>query len=251
MAEILLFGGTTEGRELAELLETLKKSTLVCVATTYGEQLLTETENVRVHMGRLDIAEMQALFEAEKPRIVLDATHPYAVVVSENIRVACENAGVRYLRVVRESAQTDENVRWFETMEDLISWLNTREEVVFSSMGAKEAAPLSQVKDFETRVWVRVLPLMDSLQKCLDAGYPPKHIICMQGPFSQEVNEAMFRASGAGILVTKESGKAGGFEEKLSAAAACGMETAVLGRPKVESGMTMGEMTKKLCEDSL
>lgn len=251
MAEFLLFGGTTEGRELTELLERLGKSTLVCVATTYGEQLLTETENVRVHMGRLDLEQMQSLIREENPRIVLDATHPYAVAVSENIQKACEAARVQYLRVVRESTKTEESVRWFETMEELIAWLNTTDGAVFSSMGAKEAQPLSQVANFEDRVWVRVLPLMDSLQKCLDAGYPPKHIICMQGPFSQEVNEAMFRASRAKILVTKESGRAGGFEEKLQAAATCGMETGVLGRPKTEEGLTMGEITKKLCEDSL
>lgn len=250
MVEYLLFGGTTEGRILAETLEQMGKPSLVCVATEYGEKLLHPGTYVQVSCGRLDRQQMEELMRSARPRAILDATHPYAVEVSRNIAAAAEAAGISCFRVLRKS-ESCFGVRCFTRMEDLIEWLNTREEVVFSSLGAKEAQSLTNVRDFERRVWVRILPLIGSLQTCMEAGYPPAHVICMQGPFSVEMNREMFRSSGAGILVTKESGRAGGFEEKLEAARQCGMETAVLCRPAEESGIPLDDLIAGIREGTI
>ena len=56
----------------------------------------------------------------------------------------------------------------------------------------------------------------------------------------------MFRAAEADILITKESGVAGGFLEKLAAARACGMTVAVLERPDEEAGLTLEEAKRKI-----
>ena len=250
MIEIVLFGGTSEGRELAALLKERNVLSLVCVATEYGEALLETGGSVSVHAGRLDESGMQALFSEVKPRVVIDATHPYAQVVSQNLRAACEGANTRYLRVRRESA-AGEGYLAFSSMESLVAWLNKAEDVIFSTLGAKEAGALAQVEGAETRVWLRVLPAMESLAACLEAGFPAKHVICMQGPFSKELNAAMFRAAGADILVTKESGAAGGFSEKLEAAHACGMTVAVLSRPESETGLTLEELKRKIEDGEL
>lgn len=250
MADYVLFGGTTEGRLLAEAMEEMGKSCLVCVATEYGEKLLHPGKSVSVHCGRLAGQQMAALFAEQNPKAVLDATHPYALEVSRNIRQAAEEANIPYIRILRASEST-EDVRCFAEMQELIDWLNTRQEVIFSSMGAKEAKALTAVSDFENRVWVRILPLMDSLKICMDAGFPAKHIICMQGPFSMEINKAMFHAAKAGILVSKESGRAGGFAEKMQAAKECGMEIAVLCRPETETGLTVEELIPRIKEDNI
>ncbi|HWR23796.1 MAG TPA: precorrin-6A reductase [Feifaniaceae bacterium] len=250
MAEILLFGGTSEGRALATLLKSRNISTLVCVATEYGESLLDIGGSVSVHTGRLDEDAMAALIKEHGPRLVLDATHPYANAVSRNIRAACESANTAYLRVRRESA-AEEGLLTFPTMDALIAWLNTTDGVIFSGLGAKEARALTAVTGFESRVWLRILPFAEGLNACIGAGFPAKHIICMQGPFSKELNAAMFRAAGADILVTKESGAAGGFLEKLAAARACGMRVAVLERPDEEAGLTLEEAKRRIEDDVL
>ncbi len=245
MAEILLFGGTSEGRELAALLKARSISALICVATEYGESLLNTGGSVTVHTGRLDEGAMAALIREHGPRLVMDATHPYADAVSRNIRAACENANTAYLRVRRESAAEDGFVT-FPTMDALIAWLNTTDGVIFSGLGAKEAHALTAVTGFERRVWLRILPFAEGLNACVEAGFPAKHIICMQGPFSKELNAAMFRAAKASILITKESGTPGGFLEKLAAARACGMIVAVLERPDEEAGLTLEEAKRKI-----
>lgn len=245
MTEIVLFGGTSEGRELAALLKARNIPALICVATEYGESLLDAGGSVEVHRGRLDEGAMAALMARRGARLAIDATHPYADAVSRNIRAACESAGVEYLRVRRERAAGD-GYRTFDTVEALIAWLNAVDGIVFSALGAKEAAALTAVAEFERRVWLRILPFEEGLAACRRAGFPAAHIICMQGPFSEELNIAMFRAAGAGILVTKESGAAGGFAQKLKAARACAMTVAVLKRPDGEEGLTLEEVKKRI-----
>ncbi len=208
MTEIILFGGTTEGRVLCELLGKKRIETLLCVATQYGEGLLEPSGRPRIHTGRLDQAAMENLLNAEKPRLVIDATHPYAAAVSDNIYAACEKAGVKRLRLLRESLAGN-GCATFSCMEELIAWLNEGCGIIFSTLGTKEAAALTAVKDFQERVWLRILPDAAGLSACLGAGFPARRIICMQGPFSKELNAAMFCETRADILLTKESGAAG------------------------------------------
>ncbi len=250
MVDILLFGGTTEGRVLAEALKKKNVPAMVCVATEYGESLLEAGGSLTVHAERLDEAAMAALMERERPRLVLDATHPYADDVSRSIQNACAAAGREYRRVRRES-QMEEGCLSFPDMEALIAWLSGREGVIFSSLGSKEARALAGIPGSAERVWLRILPSMKGLEDCLAAGFPARHIICMQGPFSRELNEAMFRAAGADVLVTKESGRAGGFPEKLAAARNCGMTTAVLARPRDAEGETAAEWLRRLEEGTI
>ena len=126
-------------------------------------------------------------------------------------------------------------------MEDLIDYLNGTEGLIFSSMGAKEALALTEIENFQERVYLRMLPSPEGMRACLDLGYPMKNLCGMQGPFSKEFNMAQFKEIGADILVTKESGNAGGFLEKIDAAKECGMEVVVLSRLVNEEGLSVEE----------
>ena len=176
---VFLFGGTTEGRKIAEAIAEVNRawvektatprgeaalqeaprkgvqehvvsakfqyrkaqvvepsglpiSAEVYVATAYGASLLPAGPGITVHVGRLDAAEMTALFEnASAPLLVIDATHPYAAVVSENILSACAATGVRCIRVEREStvaegkltSQEGAALHWVDSVEEAAAWL--------------------------------------------------------------------------------------------------------------------------------
>mgnify|MGYP002732313138 CR=1 FL=1 len=250
MIDVLLFGGTSEGRTLARLLQSKGIPTLVCVATEYGEALLEAGGSLSVHTGRLGAKEMLTLLQKERPRRVVDATHPYASAVSDTLKAACRESGADYMRVRREPCK-EEGCIEFSSMPALVSWLNTQQGTVFSMLGAKEAAALSAVNGYRERMWLRILPSIDSLHICLAAGFSPKHIICMQGPFSEEMNAAMLHAANASIALTKESGAAGGFPEKLAAAKRLGIPLAVLQRPEDTKGCTLPELMQRIEEGSL
>ena len=107
--KVVIFGGTTEGRQLAGYLIQLNKQQKmqniqvhVCVASEYGAQVLPEDDALKVHVGRLEQADMQEFLQEVQADICVDATHPYAVIVTQNIYQACKVVGVPYVRVRRE-----------------------------------------------------------------------------------------------------------------------------------------------------
>lgn len=247
MADILIFGGTTEGRRLCEHCAELGISVRYCVATEDGEYPVRGLSGVHTHIGRLDAAQIAELAGRECPKLVIDATHPFARLVSANIKCALTRSDIALLRVTRERVKEQDCV-YFEDMDALSAWLAQTQGDIFVTAGSSCARALSA---YQKRVWMRVLPSMESLRICLEQGYLPKQIICMQGPFSHELNLTMFAQSGAKILVTKDSGAAGGFAEKLSAARSLGMTTAVLMGPSEPEAVlleTAFEQIRELCK---
>ena len=93
MCKVIVFAGTTEGRQLAQFLEKRQVSAHICVATEYGEQLLGENENLEISHERLDKTQMEELILKNQKPLVIDATHPYAAEVTKNIQAACESTG--------------------------------------------------------------------------------------------------------------------------------------------------------------
>ena len=249
MSDVLLFGGTSEGRLLAEYMSSLRIPAVVCVATEYGETVMDVADPVRVRVGRLDTDGIAELITAERPRFVVDATHPYADIVTRNVLAACERCSVPYYRVHRDS-EREEGCRHFASLEQAIEWINTQTGIVFSSLGAKASADLCTIRGFQDRVFLRILPYPSGIENCLQLGYPMSHILAMQGPFSEEFNTACFRQTGASILLTKDTGRQGGFQEKVRAALSCGLQVAVIDRPEDAEGYSVEQIMQKLKEEA-
>lgn len=102
-ASVVIFGGTSEGRELAEYAEARHIPVLVSVVSGYGESLLRESDLVQVHTGALDEAAMRQFLLEAAPKLVLDATHPYARVVTEQVAALCRELAISYQRILRGS----------------------------------------------------------------------------------------------------------------------------------------------------
>ena len=236
--KICLFAGTCEGRRLAAALAHGYELT-VCVATGYGEVLLDGTDGIEVRTGRMDANEMREFFAARGFSRVIDATHPYAVEATKNIRAAAEAAGVPCLRILRESAAKAESALYFDSVREAAEYLAPLDGSVLVTTGSKEIACFSALDP--ARVWARVLPSEAAIAACVEAGVPVPHIIAAQGPFSKEFNIALLKMTGAEYLVTKESGTAGGFYEKLAAAEEAGVRAIVIGRPAEETGVSADE----------
>lgn len=254
MKQVIVFAGTTEGRQLSAWLAAAGVETLCSVATEYGELLVEKQPHLSVHQGRLLPEEMEQLFAEEGKPLVLDVTHPYAVAVSANIKAACEKAGCEYLRLIRPSlmnknaCKTAEEIVVVESVEAAVNFLKTTEGSIFVTTGSKELAKFTALPDYQNRVYARVLATPEVVTQCTEAGFTGPHLICMQGPFSKELNLAMLRSIGAAWMVTKEAGRAGGFEEKMTAAKEAGVKVVLIGRPREQAGLSIEEGVKLLAE---
>lgn len=247
MNSILLFAGTTEGRHIAKVLKDQPVSVTVSVATEYGETLIAPAENITVLHGRKNAEEIEALIRETQAQLLIDATHPYAAEITKTLKAVAEKTGTEYLRVLRASEQADGCV-FVDDTDAAIAYLNTLEDNVLLTVGSKELSCYTAVKEFETRLFARILPVKESTDAAFALGFSGKHLICMQGPFSEELNEAMIRAIDAKILVTKDTGASGGFAEKIRAARACGATPVVIRRPDEETGVSEMECLARLSE---
>ncbi len=240
---LLIFSGTSEGHEICRFLSRHSATADVFVATEYGEAVMEPMPGITVHQGRLDIDQMADYMGPDA--LVVDATHPYAHAVTENIRAACAQAGAEYQRLLRPRTEAQDVVTVPDTAY-AVEWLAAHPGKVLLTTGSKELDAYTAVPDFKERLYPRVLPTPDVLQKCEALGFPGSHIIAMQGPFSKELNMALLRQTGASILVTKDTGKLGGFAEKLAAAQETGITVLMIARPSEEEGKSLEQMQDEL-----
>ena len=237
---VLLFGGTTEGRLLAEALAGKGVAVTVCVATELGAEELRTIPDLEVQTGRLSEEEIRAILPGYD--LCVDATHPYARLVSQSVRAACGAEGIPLRRVLRETGEFP-GERTVPTPEAAAAYLSEKKEGnILLTTGTKDLEVFSSLDP--ERLYVRILPTHEGLSACERLGIPHRNILAMQGPFSVELNEAVLRQYRIRWMVTKDGGKAGGFEEKLEAAHRAGTEAIVIARPR-EDGVTMEEFLQE------
>lgn len=238
MGKWIIFGGTTEGRLLAQREHDAGRDVLVCVTSEYARGLLDAGIPCRV--GAMDEAQMLRFLEEQQPEQIIDATHPYAVRVSQSIRACAAQLGVPLERIMRDEA----HAAW----QDAAEWVDDAQQ-------AAEAAACTQGNVLLTtgshtlgiyaeriapeRLYARVLPTAASIVACESAGIPRSHIIAMQGPFSAQLNDALYAQLQIAVMVTKDSGEAGGVSEKVLPALSRGIHVIAIRRPQEES--TCGE----------
>ena len=270
MKKVLIYAGTTEGRELAQELARERIYCDISVATEYGRQIMDEkiSPYICILQGRMTAEQMRLKCENERYLAVVDATHPFATEVSVNIRESLKGLDIPYFRLGREKIPGEEGERqagerqtgeqqaeeqnymarkYFQNTAACVEALKKTEGKIFLTTGSKELSAFCREETIRKRLVVRVLPGMESLQECVRNGLEGRQITAMQGPFSKEMNLAMIRQYQASVLVTKESGKTGGEDTKLAAAGEAQIPSYIILRPDEKTPvMDMDEVLEQL-----
>ncbi len=245
---VWVIAGTSDGRLLVNELVKMGVNVVVSVATDYGAGILQPIVDCEVAVGRMDVEQMTEFIQQHSPVLTVDATHPYAELVSANIAQACQNANTPLLRLYRQkNLNTTQSVLYKDDMQQAVEFLNTTQGNILLTTGSKDLDKFCLVDDYAERIYVRILPMLESLGKALELGYKPAHIICMQGPFSENMNVAMLQDYKIKYMVSKDSGKVGGLEEKISAVETCNSNLVLIGRPQTETvGYEIGDIIEKI-----
>lgn len=193
------------------------------------------------------------------PSLILDAGPPSSGVKLGPLRQWCEQQGIPYLRLERPETVIPDSpliypvCTWEEALLQLEQRAGAMHEAkgrivtIFVTTGSHQMESIVQAAFARyARLVVRVLPEGRLVQKCQDMGIPPRDIVAMQGQFSKEINKALFKFYGVDILLTRDSGAAGGTDTKISAALGLGIETVLVKRCKMNVGLTVNNIKELL-----
>ena len=236
MNKVIVFAGTNEARKICEFLALNDVLVTACVATEYGSMVLPKMKNLTVKEGRLSINEIEKI--VNKFDFIIDATHPYAKIISQNIKLIVEKTNKEYLRIIRPRIDC-QNVIEVCNISEACEYINKTKGNVLITTGSKELEEYTLVNEYKERLFFRFLPTVEALNECKKLSIMASNIICMQGPFTENINKALLEQINAKYLITKEAGKSGGFLEKIQAANKLGVTVILIGRPIKEEGLTI------------
>ena len=215
---ILVLGGTSDSIEICNLLNKKQVDYVISVTTTYGEELAKKCTD-KVILKKLTLEDMIEYISMNNITKIIDSTHPYAVEVSTNAIKASEVTNTKYIRFERESLINKINYTNKYIVNDIDEACDIANKIgtnIFIGTGSKNLY-LYKEKIKHKNLIPRVLPTSQVLISCEELGFNADNIIAMKGPFSVEMNEATYRQYSIDLVITKESGEAGGFLEKVQA----------------------------------
>lgn len=232
---IFLLAGTKDGRELGEELFKKNYPLIISVTSDYGKSLIKKNKNILINQKPLDLNELIVYLKENKVKIIIDASHPYAVNVSKNAIMAAEKLNIEYLRYEREKTVIDyKNIHLAKDNAKAAKIAAKLGKNIFFTTGSKTAKYFFEEPNLKNhRLVFRVLPEAKILFELNSIGILPDDIVALKGPFTTELNCELFKAYNADVIVTKDSGNIGGADTKIDAAKALNLPVVMIERPNI------------------
>ncbi|MGK9172817.1 cobalt-precorrin-6A reductase [Yokenella regensburgei] len=230
--EVLVMGGTSDARLICQQLDAAGVKYTLSVATPTGQHLAGEIGG-EVRCGRMDFDAMVTWLTENQTRWVVDASHPYAEVVSDTLTRACQQVKVllsRYQRPDQLERLIHPLLHKVPTLEAACEVAKGLGQRVLLTTGSKDLARW-RAGLAEKTLLARVLPVADVMVQCAESGFGVTEIYAMCGPFSAEFNAAFYRQCRADVVITKASGAEGGYREKVEPCLDAGIPCIVITRP--------------------
>ncbi len=235
---ILVMAGTRDAAKIIAKIKSYKNFNVVATTTTeYGAAIAKRCGADEVLSSGLNGKDLVDLIERKKIGVLVDATHPFAVAATKNAIEASQITGIKYIRFERPEEDIIENdlihkVFTFEEAALKVSELMDKKDKILHLAGVSNLHHVTD-KIHPHRVVARILPTVDSIQKCLDLGLKQENIIAMQGVFSTNFNKALMQEYEISAIITKDSGETGGTSSKIEAAMELEIEIVLVTRPKI------------------
>jgi precorrin-6A/cobalt-precorrin-6A reductase len=234
---ILLLGGTSETAPIAEAIAAAGYRVLVSTATDI-DLFVGAHPSIAHRRGRLDELAMKTLVRKHGIRAIIDATHPFASQVHRTALDTAARTGVPYLRyerpgVTEEGGGRDDGVCIVASHEDAARVGCASGGPILLTVGSRKLHVYAKpARDAGIRLMARVLDHAESRKAAHEAGLADGQLVIGRGPFSVEQNRELIRRCEAQVLITKDSGDAGGVSRKLEAARLEGCRVVLVAKPK-------------------
>ncbi|MGQ4808425.1 Cobalt-precorrin-6A reductase [Candidatus Entotheonellaceae bacterium PAL068K] len=231
---VLLLSGTSEGPRLARALLAAGFDVTTTVTREAARQHLFGDllHAIRAEVRGFTEASLKHYLAPGGVDLVLDATHPFAVRITNLAAAVCTRLGVPYVRYQRPEWEPPQGTLYAPSYAAAAATCRRfpGRSCIMLTIGAKPLKHFAPLHD-HLRLVARVLPSPVSVQLALDAGFTQAQIVALRPPFSRAFNASMLREYTVDVLVTKASGVAGGVVEKVLAAHDLGLTTLMILRP--------------------
>ena len=211
---ILVFGGTTEGRKAVEVLEQAGK--FFYYSTKTGEQDIALHHGKRID-GAMDAEAIRVFCQEHDIRLIVDAAHPFASQLHENIAQVSISQNIPVIRYERIYPPRDKEMEWIDDYSQIPTDIHT----LLATTGVQSISHLKWLEKKGIKVIYRILNRESSIQLAHEQGATDDQL-CFY-PLTAD----------AEAVLMKESGESGGFNEKIKEAKEKGMRIIVLKRPQL------------------
>ena len=232
---IFVAAGTQDGRELAGFLLEKGQRVTASVVSRYGEELLSRYPGICINDRPLDETALADYCRAHGIAVFVDASHPYAANISANAMRACRACGIPYIRYERQSAPLAyAKAHYVADYEEAAKVAASLGKHVFLTTGSHNLKAFTEAPALQDCVLTaRVLPDPKVVEECTALGLRPSQIVALQGPFSEVLNEELYKKYEADVVVTKNGGTVGGADTKFAAAMKLGLPLVIVERPRI------------------
>lgn len=222
---IIIFGGTTEGRTAAKVLD--EAGSPYYYSTRGNAQQIECKHGTRV-TGGMDRDAMLEFCRTHAIRLIIDAAHPFATLLHATAASVAEQLDIPVIRLERRYPPRDKSLVWCDSFDDAIDYLESREiNHLLALSGVQTIGKLRRYWE-KHPCHFRVLDREDSRAQARQAGFPEKNLLFWH---EGQDEPALFRQLHPGAILTKESGQSGYYEEKIDAARQLGIPVIVIRRP--------------------
>ncbi len=230
VGNLWLIGGTGDSVSIVEMIKDHCFPLIITVTTSTAANLYPTNWLIQLKIGKLDTVGIQQLCQQETIKGIIDASHPFAVNISQNVIKVAKGEGIPYLRYERPSLTHNSYPIYLDSFEDLFTGNYLKNKRVLLTIGCQN---LSQYKSWHEQalLYTRILPKLSSLKMALDAGFSESQIIALRPPISLELERTLWQQWDINLVVTKASGKQGGEDIKIKVAQELNIPLIVIKRP--------------------
>lgn len=232
-----LIVGTSEGKNILSGLNNFTEDIFISTATAYGAELLKDYKYKVFNEKPLDLMGLMQAIKKNDIKILIDASHPYALEITGNAIEACKICGVQYVRYERPSVlekfKDNKNVAVVEDYESLYAFLKKVDGTILNTTGSRNIDKIINF-NLKNRIIHRVLPSVKVLEKMFGLGIEVDDIVAMKGPIGYDLNCGFINEYRAKAIIMKDSGVQGGTYDKIKAAIDNNIMAFIIGRKPME-----------------
>ncbi len=232
--KIWLIGGTSESAAIAKRIsQTIAPNLAIVITVATDAARSLYPPEIPIQVGCLDATQMASWCEQQQIQAIIDASHPYAVEVSQNAVTIAKTLHIPYLRYERSTLPLNSGQSLvLDSLDTLLEGNYLQGKRVLLTIGC-QALPLFKSYQQQGTLFARILPKPESLRIALDSGFTSDRLICLRPPISTELEAAIWRKWEISLVVTKASGKAGGEDIKHQVARELNIPLITIARPTV------------------